>query len=294
VTLPPASARPADGRLPAAVLIAGRDAVDRDDLMPATPVMAQMAGALAARGFLVVRYDNRGSGQSGGRTEAASLSDYADDARTIVRWLANRKDVDRDRIAVVGHGDGAWMALLTASREGRVSAVVTLGAAASRGEELILEQQRSQLERSKTPEADRAARETLQKQVNAAVLTGRGWESISEQVRKQADTAWFRSLLAFDPAKVAGDIEAPLLIVHGDLDREVPVAHAERLSEIARKGDSKSVALVTVRGVNHLMLPAFTGEIDEYAALTDRSVSRDVSAAVVDWLPQALAPSRGR
>ena len=64
------------------------------------PIFGQLAGALADAGFIVVRYDKRGIGQSGGRAEAATLGDYAEDVRAAVKMLADRKDVDPKRIAV--------------------------------------------------------------------------------------------------------------------------------------------------------------------------------------------------
>ena len=113
-------------------------------------------------------------------------------------------------------------------------------------------------------------------------------------MRKQADTPWFQSLLAFDPAKVVRSVEVPILIVHGDLDHEIPVAHAERLAGLARAGDSESVGLVTVRGVNHVMMRAFTGEVNEYRLLTDRNVSPDITEAVAAWLKKTLPAVRSR
>jgi hypothetical protein len=47
-----------------------------------------------------------------------------------------------------------------------------------------------------------------------------------------------------------------------------------------------------VRGVNHLLVPAVTGEADEYASLADLNVSKDVSNAVTAWLTKTLAPPR--
>ena len=47
----------------------------------------------------MLRYDKRGVGQSGGRVEAATMADYAEDARAAVRMLSARKDIDRRRIA---------------------------------------------------------------------------------------------------------------------------------------------------------------------------------------------------
>ena len=66
-------------KLPAIVLVGGSGNVDRDTIAYGVPVMGQLAGQLADAGYLVVRYDKRGVGQSGGRAESATLSDYADD-----------------------------------------------------------------------------------------------------------------------------------------------------------------------------------------------------------------------
>ena len=89
----------AQGRLrhPAVVLVAGSGPVERDAIVAGIPLFAQLAGQLAERDFVVLRYDKRGTGQSGGRTERATLQDYADDVTAAVKWLAKRKDVDPNR-----------------------------------------------------------------------------------------------------------------------------------------------------------------------------------------------------
>ena len=43
-----------------------------------------------------------------------------------------------------------------------------------------------------------------------------------------------------------------------------------------------------MRGVNHLLVPATTGEVSEYASLPDRNVSKDVTTAVTAWLTKTF------
>lgn len=288
--------RPKSGpaRLPAVVLLSASGVGDRDGFALGIPTQGQLAGAIAEAGMLALRYDKRGYGQSGGRSESATITDYAEDARAVVRWLAERKDVDPNRIAVVGHGDGAWVAFLAAARERRrVAAVVSIAAPSAPGSEWNLEQQQLALERSALPPSERDTRIALQKQIQAAALTGKGWEGIPAELREQADTPWFQSFLRYDPADVLEDVRQPLLFVHGALDRQVPVAHVERLADIARtKSDSKAVEVAVVRGVNHLLVAALTGEVSEYAALTDRTVSADASSAITSWLTRTFAAIR--
>jgi len=291
VTRPATAA--AGTRLPAVILLAGAGINDRDGTAHGVPTLGQLAGAMAKAGYLVVRYDKRGFGQSGGRAESSTLADQAEDVRSVVRWLNERKDVDQKRIAVVGHSEGAWVALLAGAKERKLAAVASLAGAGSTGADLVLDQQQKALEQSSLSPQDRASRVALQKQIHAAVLSGKGWEGVPPNVRKEADTPWMQSVLTFDPARTLEDVRQPLLFVHGALDHEVEPSNAERLAEMARKDSkSKSVELVVVRGVNHLLTPAVTGEVREYASLDDRTVSKDVAEALNVWLAKTFAAVR--
>jgi dienelactone hydrolase len=131
-------------------------------------------------------------------TENRHLAEYADDVLAVVQWLRKRPDVDADRIAVVGYGDGGPVAMLAASREKRVKAVALVASPGRSGREVTLEQQQQVLAGLTISESEKAARRTLQSRVNEATMTRRGWEGIPSDLRRQAET-WFRSWLSFDP-----------------------------------------------------------------------------------------------
>lgn len=276
-------------KLPAIVLVGGSGNIDRDSVAFGIPVMGQLAGQLADAGYLVVRYDKRGVGQSGGRAESAALSDYADDVVSVVKWLREQKDVDDKRVAVVGHSEGGSVALLAASRTGDIKAVVSISAMGVKGAELVLEQQRRALESLKISDEEKQKRVALQQRIMNAVLTGQGWDDIPEAMRKQADTAWFRSLLDFDPATAMKKVKQPLLIVHGELDKQVPIGNAELLNGLATQRKKGTATLTLLPGINHLLVPARTGEVSEYGSLADAKVSPEVARTIVDWLTQLPA-----
>lgn len=273
-------------RLPAVVLVAGSGQVDRDSTVAGIPILSQLAGALADKGFLVIRYDKRGVGQSGGRTEAATQNQFADDLIGIVRWLERRDDVDSRRITVVGHSEGGNIAMLAAAREKKIDNLVLIAANGTTGSELILEQQRHELERLKLPQAERDAKIALQQQIQAAAISGTGWDAIPPELQKQADTPWFKSLLSFDPAAVMPRIRQPLLIIQGDLDTQVRPHHADKLLALSqqRKKDAGPAEVVHLPGVNHLLVPARTGSVQEYAELGAKTITPDVANAIADWL----------
>ncbi len=274
----------AKDKLPAVVLLSSYGSTDRDATASGVPIMGHVAGALVDAGFLVVRFDKRGTGQSGGRSESASILDSVDDLRATVTWLEKRPDVDKRRIAAVGHSDGAWVALAGAARDRRIAAIGLVAAGSSPGSELLLEQQAHLFDRMKTPEAERQERIAMQKRIQAAVLGQGTWDGIPTDLRKTAETPWFLSFLSFDPVKLMKDVRQPMLIVHGELDTQVAPRHADALAAAARARKRKAtVDVVKVPGVNHLLLPATTGEVDEVLddEREDGVVSRDVRHCVV-------------
>ncbi len=280
----PADAAPTT-RLPAIVLIAGSGPLDRDENAYGIPIFAQLANAFADAGFAVVRYDKRGIGQSGGRHEFATLEDYAEDVVAVVKFLEKRKDIDPKRIALVGHSEGAAVALLAARRTGEVDAIALVAGIGTTGAQLILEQQQYALKNSKIPEAEHAAKIELQKKVQAAALTGKGWEEVPAEVRRQAESPWFASFLAFDPAPLVAKLDQPIFVVQGALDTQVPPHHAEKLGALANaRKKAPKTEVVVLPGINHLLVPARTGDVAEYGALTDRTISPEVAARIAAWL----------
>jgi uncharacterized protein len=278
----------AQGRLkhPAVVLVAGSGPVERDGTVAGIPLYAQLAGQLANLGFAVLRYDKRGVGQSGGRTETVTLGEYAEDVIAGVKWLAKRKDVDNRRIFVVGHSEGASVAMLAAAREKRISALVLIAGMGTTGRDLILEQQQYLLTAAKAGDSDRAAKVELQKKILEATVAEKGWEALPPDVRRAVDTPWYRSLLTFDPAQVMPKVKQPLLILHGALDTQVPPHHANKLAELAKaRKNAPPVEVKQLPSLNHLMVGAKTGDISEYATLESRTISPEVAKAIAAWFP---------
>jgi len=276
-------------RLPAVVLVGGSGPTDRDGLAFGIPLLGQIADALANAGFIVVRYDKRGIGQSGGRAESATLADYADDVRAAVKMLAERKDVDPKRIAVVGHSEGGSVALL-AAKDKRIAAVGLVNTPGVTGGDIVLAQQQRLLNRSKLTAEEKQAKVDAQKRIHEAVITGKGLDQLPVDVRRAVDNAEFQSLLTTDPAKILPGVRQPLLIVQGEKDTQVEPQNADRLETLARaRKKAAPVDVVKVPGVNHLLVAATTGEADEYATLPDKHVSPAVTQAIVTWLQKTLS-----
>ena len=121
--------------------------------------------------------------------------------------------------------------------------------------------------------------------IKDAVVNEKGWDGIPPDLLAQADTAWFRSLLLFEPAKVMQKIEQPILIIQGDLDQQVFPHHADQLGALARtRKKSPPVEVVHLPGINHLLTRATTGDVAEYGSLPDKNITPDVAKTISTWL----------
>lgn len=288
-------ARPAGAgkgvRWPAVVLVGAPDGQDRNEITAGIPIFAQLAAALADDGYLTIRYDSRSVGRSGGRSERAGATEYANDLVGTIAYLRGRPDVDGRRLAVLSYGAGCAIALSAAAREDRIGAVAMLAAPGSSGRQAVLDQQTRLLSRLNLPPAEVQAKIDLETRIIDATLTGTGVDALPADARAATQSAWFKSWLQFDPAKMIPQIHQPLLILQGALDREIPPASADRLEALGRarpKTRDTDTQKVVIAGVNHAFVPASTGEADEYPSLRAETIPAAVSRAISGWLNVTL------
>ena len=111
---------------------------------------------------------------------------------------------------------------------------------------------RFRLDEYETPPAERAEQVAMQQRIIAAVLEDETWDGVPDALRQRADTPWFRSFLAFDPARAARRTRQPVLLLHGKLDTQIPVAHADRMAGMleARRRDA-AVEIARLPGIDH-------------------------------------------
>ena len=148
------------------------------------------------------------------------------------------------------------------------------------------------LEQMQVPDAERQAKIVLQKQINSAVISGEGWEEVPQELRQQADSPWFQSLLTYNPSKILEKIDQPILILHGELDHQVPVSHAKRLAELAHAmSDSKAIKLATIRELTHPLVQE-KSSTNSGTMLSNQTISTEATDPLIDWLSKMLAVRR--
>ncbi|MFI5258069.1 MAG: alpha/beta hydrolase family protein [Candidatus Limnocylindrales bacterium] len=163
---------------------------------------------LQAAGFHCLVFDVRGHGDNPPETLPVNVPEFADDTAAAARWLAARSDVST--VGVLGHSMGAAGALVAASREPLIRAVVSLSAPA----DLV-----------------RMTRKTF----DIAEM------NIPEPIA--TPLAWITAIVLLTPRRhslndasaidAAARYRGPLLLIHGAQDHGVPVEHLELIGRAA-------------------------------------------------------------
>jgi dienelactone hydrolase len=84
-----------------------------------------IAEYLTSAGFIVLRYDKRGIGGSGGKFPPDDFL-LTQDAEATYRWLREQPQVDKNRMIIIGHSQGTRIATLIAEKLEGLAAVVLL------------------------------------------------------------------------------------------------------------------------------------------------------------------------
>jgi fermentation-respiration switch protein FrsA (DUF1100 family) len=275
---------------PAVVTITGSGQETRDEYLPLAGLekyrpFRQIAEVLASQGIAVLRVDDRGVGKStGGETLKVSTSaNFADDVRAQVDFLRERRDVDPNRIALLGHSEGGMIAPMVAVSDPRIAAIVLLAGPSKRGDAIIAYQVNEGLEgdATLTEEARAKGRAEQQDAMRKAIA---GDTSAPELMR----SPWMRYFLAYDPLPTIRKVRQPILILQGELDRQVTADQAELLAKAARDAGNRDVTARVFPRLNHLFLPSKTGAVNEYSSLSTNTIPDDVMNQLTEWLVQKL------
>ena len=84
------------------LLVSDLGTQDRDGTQGDYHMMGALADYLTRRGIAVLRYDDRGVGQSGGSTATATTAMRVSDVQAALNFLRARLEININRIGMVG------------------------------------------------------------------------------------------------------------------------------------------------------------------------------------------------
>lgn len=300
------------GPHPAIIVISGSGEQNRDGevegFMPGYAPLRFLAEGLTPEGFAVLRYDERGIGQSTGIHHAASSADFASDAEAAIDYLLSREVIDPDQIGLIGHSEGSNIVALVAADNPQLAFAISMAGQAVNGYELLIAQTIAVLEASGAS----------QEEINASLETGlnewhmvlsEDWAGIEALARDlfatlpddqrpgpdiqdaliaQQDTfakTWFSFFLTYNPADDWTQVTAPVLVIMADKDKQVPVVqNYPKFTLALENGVTSHYDIVILENTNHLFQAGVeTGALEEYAEL-EPVFTPDLIPTILDWL----------
>jgi alpha-beta hydrolase superfamily lysophospholipase len=273
------------GPFPAVVLLSDLGAQDRDgrpaaqlggELRPTPyPLLSLLADYLTRHGFAVLRLDDRGVGQSEGNTGSTTTTQRVGDAQAALNFLRTRPEIDLLHLGLIGHGEGANVALLAAAQPLPPAFVVSLAGYGQPGLPTLLAQQAAALRALKLSPSEfdvRLRRQaTLADLVRYSTNLGQTQAMVANLLRQDEPgllpevaqlraaaqlMPWYRAFLTFNPLAQLEAVQAPVLLLSGLADEQAPpTEHQAALEKELRDNGNRAITSQRLVGVNHLLQP---------------------------------------
>ncbi|GLR70421.1 alpha/beta hydrolase [Agaribacter marinus] len=294
------------------LLVSGSGPQDRDSDILGHKFFHVIADYLTNQGFAVLRYDERGVGQSGGDFSQAHFQDLQLDTEAAITFLNNHAELKDLPLGLIGHSEGGFMVGKLASELPLIDFIVMMAAPGIDGDKLFLEQtaailsaegysksyidERMGIQRravklllTSPPNIDLInqikglAKEMLSLEVGHNEITD---EAIKNVVAMLASNT-IRDIIKFEPEHAYKNINVPTLALYAELDLQVL---ADSNMTGIEKIFSKKPKLLTAKKYkqfNHLFQPTETGRPSEYAMIS-QTISPIVLQDISNWLDKIL------
>jgi dienelactone hydrolase len=283
IALPAALLIPASqGPVPVVVFLSGSGPNDKDETIGPNKPFADMARGLGDRGIASLRFDKRTFAIKDKRKlEGVLLKDeYYDDAKAAIALVAQNPKLDRKRIFVVGHSEGAMVAPIVAAGSPETRGIVMLAPGVRPIDAVLIDQASFGAKLT-----GRSAAETAEttKQISDAFAAIRDPKATDAPPFRGASAAYWRELLALDVPKLVESSKLPILVLQGEKDFQV---RKDLDFDLLRSRAGEAGGRVTYRSfpdLNHLFMRvehASTGA--EYAI--PGHVEPSVISAIADWI----------
>lgn len=275
----------AAAKSPGVVLVCGSGPTDRDGNQRPTLItdtQKQIAQDLAKRGIASFRYDKRGIAASApgapfdlaGMTRFYAWENFSGDVIAAFRCLQQQPETDPSRTALIGHSEGALLALVAADQmkaEAHPPRALVLLATPGRPIEALIDEQLTRLLKLQGA-TDVQARKILDK--NAEVsghirATGQTPTNVPRGLQALYPAylgKFFQSQFAVDPTKLAVDFSGPVLVINGEKDQNVSAERDAKAIDAALRSrpqnDPRNTQeLFIVPGASHSLKPT-TSDLD--------------------------------
>lgn len=305
VVLSGSLALPKSGKAPypTLILITGSGPQDRDETVFGHKPFLDITRRLTEAGFAVFRYDDRGVGKSTGIFMASHVQDFVRDAEAVVKAMKEHKAVNPQRIFLLGHSEGSYIASKVVSQDRSLAGIVSLAGPVFGMDRILADQmdalsllggksdeeratlRKGNLEvyglmqdkRLSLDEVKAKAAKVVERLLPVMTSDTTMYGTIRTQIMGQF-TPYLRELLQLDIEGTWRSVRCPVIGLFGEMDKQVLPSNAAELLRLQPKAQVQ-----VFPKLNHLFLPSSTGSPMEYPTLRGH-----FSADALDFLARSL------
>jgi hypothetical protein len=291
----------------AVILISGSGAQDRDETIFGHKPFFVIADFLTRNGIAVLRVDDRGIGGSEGNINDATSEDFAGDVLAGLEFLKTKKEINQNKIGLIGHSEGGLIAPMVANRSTDVAFIVLLAGPGIKGEQIIIKQVELLNRAAGLTEEQVTQKLNLQKNIFEILLNEKDtvnqlerlqqvfsdgtYETMSDDHKKIINvnlnalkTRWFQFFLTYDPYPALVKLKCPVLALNGSKDLQVPPKeNLAAIEKALKEGGNKNFKTLEMDNLNHLFQTCETGAVAEYAQI-EETISPAVLQILRDWI----------
>lgn len=300
-----------DGPFPAVIMVSGSGKQDRNETVFGHKPFLIIADWLTRNGVAVLRYDDRGAGESEGVFKDGTTMDFADDAEAAFNYLYSLPTTDKKFAGIIGHSEGGMIAPIVASRDKDVKFIILLAGPGITLEEVILQQSKDMQTVSGADSALIANAYIINKKIYDAAKSDLSDSALAEQVKKimtdyretlddtlkseiddetiegsakMVTGKWFRAGMKLDHTPYVAKVKCPVLAINGEKDLQVSAAvNLPALEKLLKDGGNKDYTISLLPGINHALQKCETGLPSEYASI-ETTVDSTVLYTISDWM----------
>ena len=301
------------GKFPVVILISGSGPQDRNEEIMGHKPFLVIADYLTRNGIGVLRYDDRGFGESTGDFSAANSANFATDVESAIAYLQTREDIDKKKIGLMGHSEGGIIAPMVAAKSHDVSFIVLLAGTGIRGDKLLLLQQELIARAANVPELQILKTKLMNTKLYEMVIASDDTTKLRDDLTSQLDemlnnatsntlpngmskeeyislqvnqiiNPWMLYFMKYDPAPTLEKVKCPVLAVNGEKDLQVPPKENLAAIKVAlTKGGNKNFSTIEFPNLNHLFQECKTGSPLEYSAI-EQTFSPLALSEITKWI----------
>lgn len=274
-----------------------------------------LADHLSRNRIAVLRYDDRGVGQSEGRFEGATSYDFANDASAAIDFLSSVNSLSKSKMGIIGHSEGGLIAPVVATQNKQVDFILMLAGPSKSGRFVSENQMKTILLSNGLSEQTAVAGSMITSALNETVLNNEPlskarlseklsetyinqWQKLPKESQQELKSLgggslpahrinmltsqWYKVFLRHEPVEYLSTLDIPVYALFAEKDVQVNANdHYPAMQNMLNRNQHSKAHILPEH--NHLFQRSKTGAMSEYQKI-EETLSEQVLSEIKQWI----------